>query len=622
MNINEAIQLALNYQKVGNLMEAKKIYKKILDRQPHNIDALHFLGLIYHQLKQYDPAIKHLKQVLKFAPHYIDAVNNLGIVFQDMGKLDEAIACYKKTVQLNPLFWGGYYNLGNIHRDKGYLDEAIQYYHKALQIDPNCADVHNGLGVAIQDKGQTEEAILHYQKALQLDPNCAEAYNNIGTAFQAKGRLDEAELFYKRAIQIKPDYVLPRENLIYEMLHNPKHDAKSIFSEHLQFAKQFAEPLQVNITPLTNDCNRARRLRIGYVSPDFRRHSVSYFVEPVLASHNRNNFEIFCYLLIPMQDDTTIRIQRYADHWKTPVGIPDEQFADIIRQDKIDILIDLAGHTAHNRILVFACKPVPIQITWIGYPATTGLSTIDYKIVDSYTDPPGMTDEFYTEELLRLPDTFLCYLPDVNSPDICDLPALKCGYITFGSFNNFAKISSNAFKIWSEILKAVPNSRLIIKAKSLSERMTCDSVKDIFIQNGTDPDRIELLSWVLSPREHLETYNRVDIGLDTFPYNGTTTTCEALWMGVPVITLAGNTHVSRVGVSLLSNIGLSELVAKTYDEYIELAANLAMDINKLQFYRKNSRDMMAKSALCDVKRFIVNLENCYRDVWRNWCEFG
>jgi predicted O-linked N-acetylglucosamine transferase (SPINDLY family) len=298
----------------------------------------------------------------------------------------------------------------------------------------------------------------------------------------------------------------------------------------------------------------------------------------------------------------------------------DQIAADLIHEDKIDILIDLAGYTANNRIPIFTFKPAPVQVTWIGYPATTGLSAMDYKAIDSYTDPPGMTEQFYTEKLIRLPESYLCYLPYRDSPDILDLPCLKAGHITFGSFNNLSKTSERVIETWSQILTLVPNSHLIMKTFSLSDAMVCNYVMEKFNQKGINSNKISLLPIDLSTKSHLDKYNRIDIGLDTFPYNGTTTACEALWMGVPVITLSGKTHASRVGVSLLSNVGHKELIANAQEDYIEIAVKLAHDRERLLSLRRGLRDRMAQSPLTDAKRFTANLEKSYREIWIQWCK--
>jgi predicted O-linked N-acetylglucosamine transferase (SPINDLY family) len=403
------------------------------------------------------------------------------------------------------------------------------------------------------------------------------------------------------------------------MNYSSKYDAQTLASEYLKFAKQIIEPLSLDTIIHTNERIPARKLKIGYVSPDFRRHAVAYFIEPVIIAHNHEYFEVFCYSNSVKHDEVTKRIQAHADQWRNIVGMSDEQVTELIRKDGIDILADLAGHTAYNRILVFARKPAPIQVSWIGYLATTGLSTMDYKIVDNYTDPLGLTEQFYTENLMRLPESFLCYLPDRASPEIGPLPAMSTGHITFGSFNNFAKVTPQVFALWAKILNEIPDSRLILKGRSFHDKTTCNYTINMFTQRGIAAERITLQYWDQSPK-HLESYNLVDIGLDTLPFNGATTTCEALWMGVPVITLAGTAYHSRVGVSLLSNVGLPDLVANTPDEYISIAVNLAKDLNRLKSLRGYLRNIMRYSPLCNAKKFTLNLEMCYRTMWEIWCK--
>ena len=464
-----------------------------------------------------------------------------------------------------------------------------------------------------------DEAIVNYQKALQINPEFAKAYNGLGHVFHEKGQLDEAEAYYRRAIQIDPENLHSYEGLLFQMLYTSKYDSRTVFQEHLRFAKLFAEPFSSFISPHTNGCLPDRRLRIGYVSPDFRRHSVKYFLEPVLSSHNHERFEVFCYSDVLIPDNVTERLRGYADQWRNIAGVPDQQVAELVQKDEIDILIDLAGHTGYNRMLVFARKPAPVQVSWLGYANTTGLSTIDYRIVDKHTDPTGLTDQYYTEKLIRMPQCFVCYMPDKDSPDAGDLPALKSGYITFGSLNIFAKISSEVIGLWCKILKAVPDSHLLVKTRSLTDQSTREYALRMFTQRGIGPERIRLMSYEPSYRGHLDIYNHIDIGLDPFPYNGTTTTCEALWMGVPVVTLAGNTHASRVGASLLSNVGLSDLIADTQDKYLQITLNLAGDLKKLQELRRNLREMMMRSPLTDAEGFTRYLEDCYRSIWGKWC---
>ena len=654
MDIDKSFQLALRYQKKGDLQRAENIYKEILNVQPENVTVLYLIGEICYQQKQHDCAIEYLKKALQFDPSNPQIYYNLGIVYHEKEQFQDAIICYQKALQLNPDFAEVYYNIGVAFQDNRQYDEAVDYYQKALKCNPNhevvyynlaiiykqrwqledaiaCyqkvlqlnpanADAYANLGTVLQKQGKIEGAIAFYQKAIELNPTNADAYANLGTVLQEQGQLQDAEIYYRRALQIRPSHSIAYSNLLLSMSYNSYHDAHKIFAEHVRFAKQIAEPLYPNNPAYLNERIPSRRLKIGYVSPDFRKHSVAYFIEPVLAEHNRDYFKVFCYSDVLIPDEVTKRIQQYADTWRNIAGISDIQAAQLIQKDKIDILIDLSGHTSRNPLLLFARKPAPVQVSWIGYPATTGLSTIDYKIVDRHTDPPGMTEHYYTEKLIYLPDSFLCYLPDKDSPKIGDLPALKTGHISFGSFNNFTKVSPIVLELWTGLLKSVPNARLILKTEIFSDRTTHDRLMNIFTDQGIEEKRIELFSFSPTTKEHLEMYNRIDIGLDTFPYNGTTTTCEAMWMGVPVITLEGNSHASRVGVSILSNVGLPELIAKTPNGYIANAVNLANDLEKLKSLRKTLRDMMTQSLLTNAKCFTANLEISYRKIWKTWCE--
>jgi protein O-GlcNAc transferase len=612
--------LGIILQEKGQLDEAISYYQKALQVNPNLADAHNNSGLALQKKGELDNAVLSYQKAIGFNPNFIEAYCNLGNLFRDNNQLDEAITSYQKALLLNPNLVAIHNSIGICFYKKGKLGEAITHYQKAIDIDPNYSGAYSNLGVVFQNKGQLDNAIKCYSKALQLNPRFAQAFNNLGSIFEEKGHLDKAEEYYRHAIRIEPDNLLFSKSLLFQMLYNPKYDAESIFSEHLKLARQFAEPLSSSVSHHTNECIPNRRVKIGYVSPDFRRHSVAYFLEPALSAHNREHFEIFCYSDVGIPDEVTKRLQGFADQWRNIIGIPDEKVAGVIREDAIDILIDLAGHTASNRMLLFARKPAPVQASWIGYPATTGLSTMDYKIVDNYTDPLGITEQFYTEKLIRMPESFLCYLPDPDSPEVGTLPSLTPGYISFGSFNNFPKMTPKVISLWIRILKAVPDSHIVLKARSLYDEATREQALDMFTMEGIERQRINLHSWVPSAREHLKLYNQVDIALDTFPYHGTTTTCEALWMGVPVITLAGDTHGSRVGVSLLSNIGLKEFIAQTPEEYVEIAVDLARDTQRLQYLRQNLRDMMAHSPLMNAKQFIHNLEDRYRTMWGNWCK--
>ncbi len=342
-------------------------------------------------------------------------------------------------------------------------------------------------------------------------------------------------------------------------------------------------------------------------------------MEPFLSAHNHEDFEVTCYANVMQRDGVTERLKKYADRWRDIVGLPDEEVADLIRRDSIDILVELAGHTAHNRLLLFARKPAPIQVSYLGYTNTTGLSTIDYCLTDIHVDPPGMTESFYTEKMVRVPDTVLCYRVPENSPEISDLPSLKSGHITFSSFNNLTKITPGVIVLWSRTLLAVPGSRLLMKAKFFKDQHVEQEIRQTFEQHGISADRLELLSWTTGFKEHLEIYHRVDIGLDPFPFNGGTTSFESLWMGIPVVTLAGNSFVSRMGVRQACNVNLSHLIAQTPDEYVAIATRLAGDLDQLKQIRAGLRTGVLHSPLMDGPRLARALGKAYRDMWQSWC---
>ena len=637
----------------GKLDEAIECYQKALDLRPDFAGVHNNLGNVFKDQGRLDEAIECYQKELRLRPDFADAHNNLGMMLKDQGRLDEAIECYQKALDLKPDFAGAHYNLGNVLADQGRLDEAIECYQKALRLKPDFADAHNNLGNVLKDQGRRDEAMKCYQKALRLKPDFADAhnnlgnvladggrpdeaiqclqkalrlkpdfagaYNNFGSVLGDQGRLDEAIQCYRKALQLEPDSPSVHSNFLLTLHYHDQVDRVQLFSEHLAWAAKHASPFVTAIQSHLNDRAPARRLRVGYVSPDFRGHSVAYFIEAVIASHDCTAIETICYSDVVQPDSVTNRLKGLASCWWDIVGMSDEQVADTVRNDQIDILVDLSGHTARNRMLLFARKPAPIQVTYLGYPNTTGLSTIDYRITDSLTDPRGKADHLCVEELFRLPDSFLCYKPPEKTPSVTKIPAQETGSITFGSFNHRAKITPEVVKLWSRILTLVGNARLILKSKSLSAATTQELLRRMFIQNGISPERIEFVSHIPSQFEHLKLYNSVDIALDTFPYNGTTTTCEAMWMGVPVIALAGETHASRVGVSLLSNVGLPDLIAKYTEEYVEKAVQLAGDLERLQALRANLRSMMVRSPLMDARGFTRSLEEAYRQMWRRWC---
>ncbi|MBD2096641.1 tetratricopeptide repeat protein [Trichocoleus sp. FACHB-591] len=617
VNISEASAIALQHFQAKRWSEAEQIYRQILQQQPNQVEdqveALSQLGLIAQQQGQIQAATQYWHQA---ATQYCQ----LALACFNRRQLDQAITYYQQALALQPTAPDIHTNLGNVYQDLGQAEAAIASYQKALTLKPDSAEAHNNLGNMYKRQGQLAEASTHYQRAVVLRPDLAETYNNLGNVLKDQGRMTEAIAAYRQAIAMKPGLMEAKSNLLFSLHYDSTHDPETIFAEHKRWAEQYAEPLTQAATPHLNDRTRDRRLRIGYVSPDFNAHPVGFFIGSVLAAHDRANYEVFCYANLLAADGLTEQFRRFADGWRDIISLSDEQVAQLVRQDQIDILVDLAGHTAGNRILVFAHKPAPIQVTYLGYPNTTGLSAIDYRLTDTWADPVGVADTRHTESLVRLPRGFLCYQAAQNAPTVEALPALTKGYVTFGSFNNLAKVTPEVIATWANILKAVPQSQMVLKYKALTDAATRQRFHDLFAQHGVTSDRVHLLGHVSSFAEHLALYHQIDIGLDSFPYNGTTTTCEALWMGIPVITLAGKSHAARVGMSLLANLGLTDLIAVSSGEYVALAKRLAEDRDRLRFLRSNLRYLMSRSPLTNGRGFTQTLESLYRQMWHRWCD--
>jgi predicted O-linked N-acetylglucosamine transferase (SPINDLY family) len=449
-------------------------------------------------------------------------------------------------------------------------------------------------------------------------PQDAEAHSNLGNTLKELGRLDEALTSYNHAIELKTNISEAYSSKYLCLNYFPSGSPLFIFEQHLDFEKQFGSlQAELPFSPWSN-LRAEKRLRVGYVSGDFRKHSVAYFFEPLLQHHNSNVVETFCYYNNFPIDEMTKRLMASSDHWRAIVGITDSDVANLIRNDKIDILVDLSGHTSKNRLLVFAKKPAPIQVTWLGYPNTTGLSAIDYRFTDIIADPIGKADELHSESLVRLANGFQCYKGDKAVHSNSELPFKRQGHITFGSFNNFTKVTPEVIKVWSHILHAVPKSRLVLKAKQFE--YNASHYLDYFKQEGITEDRVTLHGRIPSMHDHLELYNTIDICLDPFPFNGATTTCEALWMGVPVVTLSGDSHVGRVGASILANVGLTDFIAQDIDGYIQLAVEKASNTNYLKDIRKILRERMLEAPLCDGRSFASDVENAYLEMWRCYRE--
>jgi predicted O-linked N-acetylglucosamine transferase (SPINDLY family) len=601
----------------GQFDEAITAYRQAIALRPGYAEAHNNLGNALKNKGQLDGAIAAYRQSIALKPSFADAHCNLGNALIDKGQFDEAIAASQQAITLRPGYAEAYSNLGNALKDLGRLDEAVAAYRQAFALRPGYAEAHYNLGIVLKAKGQLDEAIAAYRQAIASRPNFAEAHNNLGIVLESKGLLDEALAAYRQAVSLDPTDAYHHSNLVLTLNYHPDRDAGEILAEHRAWSDRHARPLLLEMIPHANERSPERALRIGYISADFRWHSVGHFFMPLLEHHDRSIAQIFCYSNVLHPDDMTERMSRSCDVWRNIVGLADEAVAQLVRSDGIDILVDLSGHTARNRLGVFARKPAPIQVTYLGYANTIGMTAIDYRLTDALADPRGMTDELNVEKLWRLPGCAWCYHPPEDAPDI---QPRENGPITFGCFNAFAKINFKLTAIWAELLNRVPKSRLLLKSAGAGENSVQRRLTSQFAEYGIPDDRIEMLGLVDRPRRHLELYHRVDVALDTHPYHGTTTTCEALWMGVPVVSLAGRTHVSRVGLSLLNCIGLPELIAHSAEEYVSIAAGLARDLPRLAELRRTLRSRMRVSLLMDAPRFTRNIEAAYRGMWRTWCQ--
>jgi len=605
---------------LGRTDEAVASYRDAVRSNPFHAEAHYNLGNMLDKLGLEDEAGEAFRQAVQLDPGLADAQNNLANFLKKRGHLDEAIAGYQRALRLQPELVEARTNLAATLTLLGCFEEAVTACQEAIRIKPGDAAAYGHLGSALKGMCQMGEAVAAYQRALEIKPDHADAHNNLGVALKDMGRAEEAIVSYRRALELQPEAAGIRSNVAFTMHYPPEADAaaEAVFAEHLEWARIHASPLEKDAALHSNDRSAGRRLRVGYVSPDFRVHSVAYFIENLLAGHDPSQVEVFCYADIIREDSVSARLRSYAVHWRRITGLGDERVARLVREDAIDILVDLAGHTSGNRLPVFARRPAPVQVTAIGYCGTTGLSAIDFRLTDALADPPGATEHLHTERLVRLPRAW-CFRPPEDAPPVAELPAGRAGHATFGCFNARPKMNASTFALWARILEAVPGSRLMLKNGALRDSSVQIEIRDFFSGAGIHPERIELLGWLPSAREHLAAYERVDVALDTFPYHGTATTCEALWMGVPVVTMAGKVHASRVGVSLLTNVGLPELIAQTPGEYVQVAAGLAADLHSLAALRQSLRERMRASALSDAHRFARDVEAAYRAMWGMWC---
>ncbi len=618
---DQLFQIAVKHHQAGRLAEAEAAYRRVLTENPRHADALNLLGVAAKQGGRNAAGIELVSRAIELRPDHAEAHCNLGIMLADEGRFDSAIASFQRAILLNPNYVEAHYNFGNalyLRREYdlaiaecqraiqlkpdcvpaynnlgnataalGQLDEAINCFQRAIQLNPNFTQAHYNLGNALRDKGLPDSAVTAYQRAIELRPRFAQAYNNLAGALKGKAQLDQAIAAYQEAIRLAPNDASIHSNLLYLLYFHPGFGPNELLAEHRRWAARHADSLKP-ASRFDNAPDPDRPLRVGYVSPNFRDHCQSFFTVPLFRAHNPSQVEIICYADIPRPDRFTLAMQSMCSTWRDITGRSDAAAAAMVHADRIDILVDLTMHMANARPLLFARKPAPIQVCWLAYPGTSGQSAIDYRLTDPFLDPPGIGDEFYTEQSVRLPRSFWCY-DALSTEAISPLPAERNGYVTFGCLNNFCKVNDGVLALWAGVLSLTAHSRLILLSPPGDHRSR------VLERLRVDPARVEFVTFL--PRDHyLRLYHRIDIMLDTFPYNGHTTTLDALWMGVPAVSLVGRTPVGRAGLSILTNAGLEELSTTDAEGFVLRAVELAGDRFRLRWLRETLRPRTARFA--------------------------
>ena len=590
---------------LGRLDDAEISFRRAIALEPDNVNAHTNLGVTLLELGKLSEAQKSCEQVIALKPDLAVAHNNLGNVFAKLDRLDDAMGSYRQAILLDPNFAAAYSNLGLILEDQGELEKAHAEYNKAITLQPKYPEAFNNSGNILQKLGRLEEAQAAYSKALMLNPTYAASHNNLGYTLQKMGSFEEAEASYREAITLKPDYLEAHSNLLF-LSASMKFKAARYY-DGLQNFSDMLEKQQVQAFTRWASDERHNCLRVGFVSGDFKAHPVGFFLEGVLKQLQKSSsIELYAYPTNTLSDEVTNRIRSLFHSWVPISAKNDREAAQLIHNDGIHILIDLSGHTAKNRLPVFGWKPAPIQITWLGYFGSTGLKEMDYILGDRFVTPKTEANHF-TEKIWQLPESYLCFTPPDQSLTVSPLPAFSNGHITFGCFNSLSKMTNEVISVRSDILNAVPNSKLFLKDKQLDYRRGRDRVFSQFKANGISKDRL-MLEGESSRQEYLKCYSRVDIALSPFPYGGGTTSVEGLWMRVPVIAKRGNYFLSHLGESIAHNAGLANWVASDNDDYILKAIEFSSNLEALKNLRLGLREKLRESPLYDVERFSSHLE--------------
>ena len=640
--------LGIAFQALGDLSDALASYQKALAIKPDYAEAYNNLGVVQKALGHFDEAQVSCRRAVEIKPDYAEAYNNLGTAQQALGRFTDAQACYLRTLEIKPSYAEAHNNLGTVFKalgrfgeaqasyqtaltikpdyaealgnlgmlfnEEGRFVDAQRNYQRALELTPDNAELHSGLGYVLKELGHLAQAEASCRRALAIKPDCAGAYSNLGIILVEQGRLAEAEASYERSLAIEPDNPMFHSNLLCALNFTGDRAPSYCLDVARRFGRQVSKRPGARFSVWPCETSHVERLRVGLVSADLRHHPVGYFLESLLPYVDQSRVELIAYPSSRNDDALTTRIKPYFTAWHATEALSDKALASRIHADGIHILLDLAGHTARNRLPVFSWKPAPVQISWLGYFATTGMAEMDYLLSDAVSVPAEHRDQF-TEQIAYLPETRLCFTAPQEAPEISPLPALHNHYMTFASFQNLAKITDPVLTLWSRVLAAVPTARLRLQNKALED----PAMRAVFLrrlqQHRIDPARVDMQGNV--PRiDYLAAHAAVDVILDTFPYPGGTTTCEALWMGLPTLTLTGQTLLARQGASLLTAAGLSDWVAADEDDFIRIAQKVACHLPQLAALRAGLRTQLVQAPLFDAQRFSRHFESVLWGLWR------
>ena len=612
---DDLLAQALQEYRARRAQPAEMLCRQYLARNPDSTDVRGhaLLGTLLAARRSFADAAASFQHAANLNPADIAIANNLAFSLKHSGQLRRAIEVLRTSL----LYHAGapelHFNLGLFLLDARHLSEAVSAFRRVIEIRPDFVEAYVSLGQTYRELGMLGFAIQTLETALRIKPEYAKAHTNLGVILHESGRVEHGLESLRKGLKLVPDQPLAQSNYLYYLSFSPGVTPRTVFEEHQRWNTHFALPLARFAGPHLNNRDPDRRLRVGYVSADFREHSVAFFLEPILANHNKASFEITCFANSAHSDNYTQRFKTYADAWCNISNLSDDQTAAVIREAEIDILVDLGVHTNGNRLLVFARKPAPVQISMLGYPQTTGLTAMDHRLSDPYLDPPGR-DRHNSERLLLMSRSYFCYRPPDESPPIAPRAP---GPVRFGCFNTLAKFNLATATLWSRVLAGTPNSSLTMLARGLSDELVRVQVQEILAGAGIDLQRVQFLPGA-SLQDFLNALNKIDIGLDPVPFSSGTTTCHSLWMGVPVVTMAGDGPVARMGASVLANVGLGDLVAQSGNDYCEIATSLADDEERLTALRSGLRQQMRQHPLMDARGYTLELESLYRSVWRQW----